>query len=347
MASTVEPIRVAVVGCGYFADFHHDAWARLEAEGRVRVVAVCDRDPGKAARAAAMHVRAGVFDDAAAMLDRCAPCLVDIVTPPDTHAALVGLCAERRVDVLCQKPLAPTLGQAEALVQRAETAGIQLIVHENFRFQPWYAEARRLIEAGRFGRIHGIAFRLRPGDGQGADAYRARQPYFRTMPRFLIHETGIHFVDTFRMLMGEVTAVTAALRRVNPAIKGEDAGYVLFEFAAGATGLFDANRLNDHAAENPRLTMGEMWLEGERGVLRLDGDGRLFWRPHQAGEIEHAYAWRNIGFGGDCVRATCVAALAAIVGESGPVNAGRAYLRNMRIADAIYRSAEEGRRISV
>ena len=49
-----------------------------------------------------------------------------------------------------------------------------------------------------------VAFRLRPGDGQGPRAYLDRQPYFQTMPRLLVVETAIHWIDTFRFLMGEV-----------------------------------------------------------------------------------------------------------------------------------------------
>ena len=96
-----------------------------------------------------------------------------------------------------------------------------------------------------------MAFRLRPGDGQGPQAYLDRQPYFQQMPRLLVYETAIHWIDTFRFLMGEVSAVYARLRTVNPVIAGEDAGYIVFEFDSGATGLFDGNRLNDHAARQP------------------------------------------------------------------------------------------------
>lgn len=349
------PTRVAVIGCGYFAQFHHDAWARLEGsstEPRVQVVGVCDQDEIKARGAAARHRGAEIFTDPACLIADLKPDVVDIVTPPATHAALIDLCAAAGSNAICQKPLAPTLSEAEALVTRAEHAGITLIVHENFRFQPWYVEARRLIENGRLGTLHGVAFRMRPGDGQGPEAYLARQPYFQQMPRFLIHETGIHFIDTFRMLMGEITAVTAQLRRINPAIAGEDAGLVMFEFESAATGILDANRLNDHVAENTRLTMGEMWLEGENGYIRLDGAGRLFWKPHQGGEARHRYSYPEIGaqsggFGGDCVFATTLAAVSALRTGSEPVNTGRAYLRNMQIVEAIYQSSDEGRRRTV
>ena len=212
---------------------------------------------------------------------------------------------------------------------------------------PWYREARRLLDAGALGSPHGIAFRLRSGDGQGPDAYLDRQPYFQTMERFLIHETGIHFIDTFRFLMGEVSAVTANLRRRNPAIAGEDAGIVMFEFADGTTGLFDGNRLNDHAARNCRLTMGEMHLEGSAGVLRLDGDGGLWMKPHGGIEKRVDYAWSDQGFGGDCVYALQAHVIRHLRDGTPIENAGSDYLVNLRIEEAIYVSAAEGRRITV
>ena len=337
--------RVAIVGCGYFAQFHHDAWRRLP---DTRVVAVCDHDVGKAqAVVSEHHPGAMVFDDPRRMLAELSPDLVDIVTPPATHADLVAACAAVGADVICQKPLAPTLAEAEAIVRVAESSGIRLAVHENFRFQPWYREARRLLERGDLGKPHSIAFRMRPGYGQGPDAYRSRQPYFQTMPRFLVFETGVHFIDTFRMLMGEPVSVYARLRRINPALAGEDAGYVLFDFESGATGLFDGNRLNDHCAENTRLTMGEMWLEGDRGVLRLDGFGRLFLKPHGGEEAEHGYAWDRRGFAGDSVLATNRHILDAWRSGGAALNQGRDYLRDVDLVEAVYRSHETGRRLDV
>jgi predicted dehydrogenase len=332
-------LRVCTVGAGFFSRFHHDGWSRLE---RAELIAVCDADRAKAQAMARAFDTDGVFDDAATMLDACKPDLIDIVTPPATHAALVGLAASRGIDVVCQKPLAPTLAEARALVAQARVAGIRLIVHENFRFQPWYREAARLLRAGVLGVPHSIAFRLRPGDGQGPDAYLARQPYFQQMERFLVRETAIHLIDTFRFLLGEVDAVFAWLRRLNPAIAGEDAGYILFRFASGAAGLFDGNRLNEHASDDPRRTMGEMWLEGSGGVLRLDGRGHLWLKPHGGEEHRHDYAFEDRGFGGDCVWRLQRHIVEHVQGGGPLENDGVSYLRNVEIEDAIYRSAERG-----
>lgn len=337
-------MKLALIGCGYFAQFHQDAWQRLP----VQVVGVCDADGAKAAAGAARFAGAQAFTDAAAMLDAVRPDALDIITPPATHAELIHLCAARGIPAICQKPLAPDWDTAVAIVERAERAGVTLLVHENFRFMPWFAEAARLIEAGAIGEPLDISFRLRSGDGQGPDAYLSRQPYFRTMPRFLVHETIIHLIDVFRFLFGEVAGVFARLRTLNPAIVGEDAATVLFAFAdPRRNGIVDGNRLVDHPSDDPRMTNGVLLVEGTGGQLRLDGYGRLFLRPHRGTETEHAYTWAARGYGGDCVFGQCAAALAHLRDGAPIANTARAWLRNMEIEEAIYRSAREQRFIAV
>ena len=255
---------------------------------------------------------------------------------------------ERGIPVICQKPFGVDLKQAETMTAMAEEAGVPLVIHENFRFAPWFREMRRLIDEGFFGRVHGVSFRLRPGDGQGPQAYLDRQPYFQTMPEFLVRETAVHFIDTFRFLMGEVLAITARLRRLNPVILGEDAGILIFEFDDDASGLFDGNLLNEHPAKNLRRTMGEMWLEGERGVMRLDGDARLWWLPHQGVEIEHRYddgANRGV-FGG--ASTALQAHVLAHLNQGTPLeNSARSYLKNLHVQAAIYHSHASGRRVRI
>ena len=165
-----------------------------------------------------------------------------------------------------------------------EQRGARIAVHENVRFQPWYREAKRLIDRNILGTIYQVTFRLRPGDGQGPKAYLDRQPYFQQMPRLLVHETGVHWIDTFRYLVGETSGVFARLKRLNPVIAGEDSGIVVFDFDDGVRGVFDGNRLGDHQAENRRCTLGDMWIEGSKATLRLDGDGRLWLRQFGSNE---------------------------------------------------------------
>jgi D-apiose dehydrogenase len=335
---------VLIIGCGYFSQFHRDAWMRIPG---VRIAGLCDNDPARLETASGEIPDAKVFLDVDAALSTLKPAIIDIVTGPTTHKTLVAKAAATRALVVCQKPLADTYDEAVAVVEAAAQYQATLVVHENFRFMPWFLEAKRLIDDGTLGTPLSVSFQLRPGDGQGPNAYLARQPYFQKMPRFLIHETGIHLVDVFRNVMGEITGVFARLKRFNPVIAGEDAGYVVFEFASGAQGLFDGNRHVDHPAEDTRMTNGVLLLEGSRGRLRLDGFGRLWLKPHGAEEREHAYTWTKRGFGGDCVYSQCVHIADHVLKGTPLVNEGRAYLRNLEIEEAIYRSNAEGRFITV
>lgn len=337
-------IRIAAIGTGYFSQYHYDAWSRIPG---VSLEAVCTRSNQQKLREIA-H-RYGVrhtYMDAARMLDEVKPVLVDIITTPESHLQFVTLAAERGIAAICQKPLAPTLEDAHRVVETAEKAGSLLVAHENWRFKPWFREIRLLIDAGRIGPVHSIAFRMRPGDGQGPEAYLARQPYFQKMPRFLIHETGIHMVDVFRFLVGEVTGVFARLRRLNPHIAGEDAGYVVFDFASAA-GILDGNRHADFPARNPRLTMGSLVVEGLQGAIRLDGDGGLWVKPHGGEEAPHSYRWEDRGYSGDCVHALQSHVVAHLRDGTPVENTARDYVRNIEIEQALYRSNDEQRWIDL
>ena len=328
-------LKVGLVGAGFFSQFHIDAWERLPG---AQLVGIADHDIAKA-EAAGQGCEADIYAGMDEMLALAKLDLVDIAAPPIAHLGLIEAALEAGVPVICQKPFCTSASEASAVVAKAERLGLMLAVHENFRFQPWYREIRRLIDDEVLGDLFQVMFRLRPGDGRGAEAYLSRQPFFQKMERFLVHETAVHFVDVFRYLVGPIGGVTARLRQLNPVISGEDAGYILFDFKGGSTGLFDGNRLADHAAENHRLTMGEMVLEGTKATLRLDGQGRLFLRWFgESQESEHHYGWTDRGFGGDCVFALQSHIYDHLVDGKPLENAASDYLDVLMVEKAIYQS---------
>ena len=336
-----SPVRVAVAGAGYFAQFHHEAWTRIE---DADFVAVADYDIDKV-----RAVGTKAYTDIAEMLDAAQPDLIDIATPPETHLDVIRIAIEKGVRaIICQKPFCGNLQVAQEACRIAAVSGTPLVVHENFRFQPWYRTIRQRMDAGDIGDVLQVTFRLRPGDGQGADAYLSRQPYFQKMPKFLIHETGVHWVDTFRFLLGEPVNVYADLRRLNPQISGEDAGYFVFGYENGIRAMFDGNRLLDHVAENRRLTMGECAIEGTLGEILLSGDGVVSVRRHGENVVcDTISAQPSSGFGGDCVYALQKHVIDALTKGTKVENDAVSYLRNMEIVAALYDSSEQGRRIKV
>ncbi len=334
-------LKVACIGAGYFSQFHFEGWQRLDG---VALVGVTNRD-----RAKAEATGLPVFGDLPTMLAEAQPDILDIITAPAGHADAIraGIANGVRA-IICQKPFCADLEEAEAMTNAAEAAGIPLIVHENFRFQPWYRAIKSALEAGRIGTPLQATFRLRPGDGQGPDAYLARQPYFQQMPRFLVHETGVHFIDTARFLFGDPVAVYADLRRVNPVIAGEDAGFVLMDHPGGVRVLFDGNRCIDHAATNPRRTMGEALIEGTAGVLSLYGSGAVTLRAHGAQTEEEILAPDpSPNFGGDCTHLLQAHVARALRAGARIENTARDYLTVMRTEQAVYASAAEQRKLAL
>ncbi len=335
--------RVALVGAGYFGQFHYDAWSRME---DCEIVALAA--PEGADETAERFGVPRIYSNAADMVADCKPDLVDIVSPPTTHLDVLGVVAPSVRWIICQKPFCRDPEEARRTVDMVANHGSRIVVHENFRFQPWYREIKSLLQGGAIGDPYQVTFRLRPGDGQGPDAYLARQPYFQKMDRLLVHETAIHWIDTFRFLLGEVASVSADLVRLNPAIAGEDSGIIQFQFASGARALFDGNRLADHAAQNRRLTMGEMEIEGPAGTLRLSGDGDITLRSHGENDWRaHSYHWTDHNFGGDCVYLTNRASLAAFRTGSPAETEAKVYLRNLDIEAAVYESHSTRRWVDV
>ncbi|EFL88416.1 Gfo/Idh/MocA family protein [Ahrensia sp. R2A130] len=345
MTTGSAPIRVLGVGAGYFSQFQYAAW---QADPRVELVGVVDTDEAKAQVTAQQYDAGAHFTDMDTALSTCTPDLVDIITPPPAHLGLIERTMEQRIPTICQKPLCGGLDGARVAADLAARADTFLVVHENFRFQPWYRKAKAMMDEGRLGDIYQVTFRLRPGDGQGPNAYLDRQPYFQKMERLLIYETGLHFIDTFRYLLGEPDTIWADLRRLNPAIAAEDAGLLVFGYEDGKRALFDGNRLADHAAEDQRCTMGEALIEGSQGTLELFGSGQLFFRRHgdtQAQEVDMP-DWPKT-FGGGCVAALQAHVIDHMISDAPLENEVRDYIWNLEWMEAAYASHHTGRRLDL
>lgn len=338
-------LRVGMVGYGYFAEFHLNAWERLTGASLQALA-----DPMEDRRSAALKLapQIEVYESVEEMLSSGEFDILDIATPPATHLDLIPPVLGRVKAVICQKPFCKNLSQAQELAAWSDKSSTLLVVHENFRFQPWYREMRNILADGQLGRVVQAQFRLRPGDGASKNAYLDRQPYFRDMQQFLIRETGVHWIDVFRFLFGEPVAVSADLFRTNPVIAGEDSGTFTFQMADGARIGFDGNRTLDHVAQNRRLTMGEFLIEGSQASLRLSGDGvielRNFGENHWR---THAYSFEDRDFGGDCVYHLQQHVVEHLRNGNVLENAATNYLKNLEIQTLVYQASDEGVRLAL
>ena len=326
----MKPLRGTMIGAGYFAAFQAEAWNRLPS---AEIVAVADAAPGKAAGFASRFNIPRAYQNADEMLDVEKPHFVDIVTRPEAHLPLTKLAAARGIHVICQKPMAPSMADCVAMCEACERAGVRLLVHENWRWQPWYRELKRLLADGVIGKPFQFSFFWRTGDGRGPDAYPA-QPYFRQMPRLMIYESLVHILDTFRFLGGEMQVQSCQTARLNPAIVGEDYALIVTRFQSGAVGLIDANRFTGPVPAP--VAMGTCIVEGTDGVLRVSPTGEMFLT--RAGGTEERFPFTPLseGYKGDSVYATQAHLFDALQSGVPAESEGRDYLRTVALVEACY-----------
>src|SRR5438270_11266324 len=130
-----EPLKVALAGAGMISWYHLVGWRSLGE--RVRLVAVCDPDAGRAAKRAEEFSIPSVYRDADAMFAAEQIDALDVISPRQTHAGWVDAADMRGIHVLSQKPMTPTLAEMVALVRR-EASTARLRAHENWPLPRWH-----------------------------------------------------------------------------------------------------------------------------------------------------------------------------------------------------------------
>jgi predicted dehydrogenase len=142
------------------------------------------------------------------------------------------------------------------------------MVTEMWRYLPWFREMGRRLDAGAIGAPQRLRF---VGSRQ---AYRRQrpindsQPYFADMPMLIVYEMMIHWIDTSRYLLGDVTSVYARLTHTNPAIVGEDGALVVLGHGAERTTAMDGSWATP-AEDGLSTREGDVVLEGSEGQLHF------------------------------------------------------------------------------
>jgi D-apiose dehydrogenase len=262
--------RVGIAGAGWVTQYHLPAWAFHGT--RAEVVAIADPSESARGRRAAAFSIAGVHVSAEAMLAAEELDVLDICTPVEAHVPLVQMAAERGIGVLCQKPLATDLREAQKLVAALDPAA-RVMVHDNWRFRATYRRIKEWIDAGVVGDIRRVQLDY-VSSGMIADAFGVRpalvrQPNFRFLPRLLVMEVMIHHLDTLRFLLGDLHLVTAAMARSNAEIIGEDIATLALHSVRHNAPVLLVGNLAVHGEE--QQARDELRIYGSKATIALDG----------------------------------------------------------------------------
>ncbi len=259
-----EPVRVGVVGCGFFARNHIQSWLDLSGQG-AKLVAVCDSDRSRADKCAAEFGIGVAYGDIETMLSDAKIDLVDIVTQVGSHRPLVESAINCGVAAIVQKPFGLSLEDCRAMTDHADARDTLLSVHENFRFQRPSRLIQSALENGLIGQPNWgrIAFRT------GYDVFTG-QPYLRDEPRFVVMDLGVHVLDLARYFFGEVNWISAELQTRLDGVQGEDTATMLLRHKSGAVSVVECTYASFQDPDPFPATLIE--IEGSKGGLRLDSD---------------------------------------------------------------------------
>jgi len=271
--------KIGLIGTGWWSEKHLKAWSALP---NAQLWALANRSSEKLkAKAQEFGIPASrcfsrIEDLLSSGID-----VLDIVTGPDSHREYVEAAAHAGIPILCQKPFAPTLEDAEAMVSSARSAGVRLMVTENWRWLEPYRTLKDLLLEGAVGPIEAVRYvhsdfytpRMAPGTP-------LPQPFFRDMPRLLFFEMGPHWFDTWRHLFGDPLRVYAEFQKISPYVQGEDSGMLVLGHEK-FTGLMDMSWATRQSVTSPvseevgPANVETMVIDGQKGTLRLTASGQI------------------------------------------------------------------------
>jgi predicted dehydrogenase len=356
----VERLRLAVVGIDHY---HAAGWVgTLEAfDDQLEIVALYDPDPemGRTLRpsfsdpflsqALDPKYHALPFEtDLDALIERHRPDLALVTLSNRDAPAAIERLAAAGVHLFVDKPVAKSADEARRAFAAARRAGVTATVGLGKRATAGWHDARKMIEAGRLGRL--LAAEATFTTSQVA--VRDPRNHLFSVDRSghgILHWLGVHDVDALLWLAGEpiveIQALTANVGR--QAIEVEDAVSVAFRYASGAIGtLHFVNAFPRPGGE------GYMRFSGEKGSIKITGDGTLTWwgpgnRTDPVRVEERRYEMMPAFGYGPTALVQVQDWLDAIRERRDPIVTGEDLVRALEVIDAAYESAALGRRIEV
>jgi len=317
MDQLVPDLGVGMVGYAFMGAAHSQAWRTaphfFDLPLRPRMLALCGRDGERVAAAARTLGWDSTETDWARLLGREDIDLVDICSPGNTHAEIAVAALEAGKHVLCEKPLANTVAEAEtmaAAADRAAAQGVRSMVGFTYRRVPAIALARRLVEEGRIGEVRHVRAQYLQdwlADPASPMSWRLEK---EKAGSGALGDIGAHIVDLTQHITGDrIVKVNGLLETfvaqrpvasatgdaTDPAggatgqVTVDDTAAFLARFAGGAVGVFEATRYATGRKNAIRIE-----INGSRGSIAFDFEDMNFLEFFDAEEPAYAAGFRRI-----------------------------------------------------
>jgi len=339
-------VKVGLIGSGFVADIHADAFKHCVQNAEV--VAVASPTPGKAARFAKTRGIPNAFEDYHDLLAMKEIDMVNVAVPNDLHCQVTVDAALAGKHVVCEKPLCRTLAEADLMIQTCKQQGVLLLYAEELLFAPKYVRAKTLADEGALGDVFLVK--------QWEEHYGPHEPWFWDVARSgggVLLDMGCHSIEYARWVLGKpaVKSVSATMGTFvhKDKTQGEDHSICVVEYEGGKVAVAE----NSWAKPGGVDDRAEIY--GSKGHTRADllrGNALITYSDTGYGyaveKAETTKGWTftmfeevwNYGFPQEMQHfVNCV------LGIEQPLETGEDGREVLKIILAAYQSAGEGRRI--
>ncbi len=335
------PLRIGLIGCGRIARAHLRGYHQLN--HMFRVIACCDINQEVAEALAQQLPDAVVFTDYNEMLDRVDLDAVDITLPHSEHANAIMAAARAQKHILVEKPMTLNFNEALQVVNAAQKANVTLMVAQTKRYSAIYQTMKSLLTDGAVGKplyvrsgVDSLLSDLRPpGDWLFKKSLAGGG---------VVLGNGVHQIDLLRWLIGEMKAVYAVMRQspLNPTLECEDIASCLMEFDNDVVGDLACLYAAKASPWNDAIVWGEFVLVyGTEGILHNIGEELcLISGPQRTRQVFGS-------FNDDPFRTELEHFGICLINGYEPISSGSDNLHTMAAIEAIYRSAEKQRRVTI
>lgn len=246
-------ISYGIIGCGVIGPVHANALAQIP---QAKLTATCDIQINRAKKLAAEYHASLVFDDYQKLISSPEIDAVCICTPHHLHAEMAIAAAKAEKHIFCEKPMAISSQDIAAMITMAESAGVQLGICFQHRFDPEVRAIKKMLENGDFGTLLTIGAQclcLRDEKYYSSAAWRGK---WHTEGGGVLINQAIHTIDLLRHFFGIPTTVSAIYdtRKWGNIIEVEDTAAAILTFAHGAQGNIIASSAS-HLDWHTRLSL--------------------------------------------------------------------------------------------
>jgi predicted dehydrogenase len=263
----MNKIKVGIIGCGFVASkWHIPGFLRLKRNTIIQ--SVCDLNPSLATSVAKKFNLPRFYSNVSEMLQKEDLDIVDICTPPQTHAALAIEVMENGCHVLLEKPMALKLSDCDEMIRVSKKQGLKLCVIHNELFRPPLIEARKLVEGGDIGKVLGMQwcrFTHR-------EEYLVKENHWvHRLPGGLLGETGPHAVYTSLAFLKKIRNVDITAKSN---LEYPWAPFDYFDITLEGEDLVSSVIIS-HASDN---YVADVSIFGTKGILKMDLQNMLLIR---------------------------------------------------------------------